>query len=195
MTLERKFGSLSIWFFNSWHKVKWAFFLVLCEQAGNKLHSNESHVQIHGQNPLTGTPTHTCSFWDLINCVPMILVDFFSNFFSTFSLVWLVDGRSEWGWSSTHISPLLNCTNHLKTCVRLSASSLKALWSISSASVAVFPGWKQNLKQIRCRYGHTSQFHNRSLTTLRRIDNTSLYNLLRRCPSGYWLVMGATTLT
>jgi len=56
-------------------------FLVLCEQAGNKLCGNASHVQIHGQNPLTGTPTHTCSYWDLVSCVPTILVDFFSNFF------------------------------------------------------------------------------------------------------------------
>ena len=88
MTLKRKFGSLSIWFFNSWHKVKRVFFFclfvclfVLCEQAGNKLRGNTSHVQIHRQNPLTGTPTHTCSFWDLANCVPTILVDSFSNFF------------------------------------------------------------------------------------------------------------------
>ena len=54
MTLERKFASLSIWFFNSWHK---------------------------RVNPLTGTPTHTCNFWDFVSCVPMILVDFFPNFF------------------------------------------------------------------------------------------------------------------
>ena len=57
-------------------------FLFLCEQAGNKLHGNASHVQIHGQNPLTGAPTHTQSFWDLVNCVPTILVDFLSNFFN-----------------------------------------------------------------------------------------------------------------
>ena len=62
----------------------------------------------------------------------------------------LVLGRQEWGSSSTHISPLLNRVNHSKTCVRLSASSLKAFSSISCASVAVFPRWKQNLKQIRC---------------------------------------------
>jgi len=37
-------------------------FLVLCEQAGNRLRGNASHVQIHGQNPLTGAPTHTHSF-------------------------------------------------------------------------------------------------------------------------------------
>ena len=74
----------------------------------------------------------------------------FSQIFSTFSSVWLVDGRPEWGWSSTLISPLLNRTNHSKTCVRLSASSLKAFWSISCASVAVFPRRKQNLKQNRC---------------------------------------------
>ena len=124
-------------------------FLVLCEQAGNKLRGNASHVQIHGQNPLTGTPPHTCSFWDLVNCVPMILVNI-SRIFSTFLSVRLVDGRQEWGWSSTLISPLLNHTDHLKTCVWLSASSLNAFWSISCASVAVFPRWKQNLKQIRC---------------------------------------------
>ena len=38
----------------------------------------------------------------------------------------------------------------LKTCVWLSASSLKAFWSISCASVAILLRWKQNLKQIRC---------------------------------------------
>ena len=124
-------------------------FLVLCEQAGNKLHGNASHVQIHGQNPLTGTPTHTCSFWDLVNCVPTILVDLFSKFFDIPS-VRLVDGRPEWGWSSMLISPLLNRANHLETCVWLNASSLKAFWSISCASVAILPRWKQNLKQIHC---------------------------------------------
>ena len=79
----------------------------------------------------------------------MILVDF-SRIFSTFSSVRLVDRRPEWGWSSTLISPLLNRANHSKTCVWLSASSLKAFWRISRASVAVFPRRKQNLKQIRC---------------------------------------------
>jgi len=75
---------------------------------------------------------------------------FFSQNFSTFSSIQLVDGRPEWGWSSTLISPLLNRANHSKTCVQLSASSLKAFWSISCASVAVFSRRKQNLKQIRC---------------------------------------------
>jgi len=74
----------------------------------------------------------------------------FSQIFSTFSSVWLVDGHPEWGWSSTVISPLLNHANHSKTWVWLSASSLKAFWSISCASVAVFPRRKQNLKQICC---------------------------------------------
>jgi hypothetical protein len=32
----------------------------------------------------------------------------------------------------------------------LSTSSLKAFWSISCVSVAIFPRWKQNLKQIHC---------------------------------------------
>ena len=72
----------------------------------------------------------------------------FSRIFSTFSFVWPVDGRPEWGWSSTLISPLLNHANHLKTCVLLSASALKAFWSISCASVTVFLRRKQNLKQI-----------------------------------------------
>ena len=40
--------------------------------------------------------------------------------------------------------------NHTKTCARLSVSSLKAFWSISCASVAVFTRRKQNMKQIRC---------------------------------------------
>ena len=71
----------------------------------------------------------------------------FPQNFSTFSSVRLVDGRPEWGWSSMLI---LNPTNHSKTCVRLSASSLKAFWSISYTSVVVFPRQKQNLKQIRC---------------------------------------------
>jgi len=74
----------------------------------------------------------------------------FSRIFSTFSSVRLVYRRPEWEWSSTLISPLLNRANHSKTCVRLSASSLKAFWSISCAFVAVFPRRKQNLKQIRC---------------------------------------------
>ena len=65
-------------------------FLVLCEQAGNKLHGNASHVQIHGQNPLTGNPTHTCSVWDLVSCVLTILIDFFSNFFD------ILRGRTCW---------------------------------------------------------------------------------------------------
>ena len=62
-----------------------------------------------------------------------------SRIVSTFSSVRLVEGRPEWGWSSTLISPLLNRANHSKTCVRLSASSLKAFWNIACASVAVFP--------------------------------------------------------
>jgi len=74
----------------------------------------------------------------------------FSWIFSTFSSVRLVDGRPEWGWSSALISPLLNHAYHSKTCVGLSAFSLKAFWSISCASVAVFPRRNQNLKQIRC---------------------------------------------
>jgi len=74
----------------------------------------------------------------------------FSRIVSTLSSVRLVDRRPEWGWSSTIISPLLNRANHSKTRVQLSASSLKAFWSISCASVAIFLRRKQNLKQIRC---------------------------------------------
>jgi hypothetical protein len=37
-------------------------FLILYEQAGNKLCGNASHVYIHSENPLTGTPTHTHTF-------------------------------------------------------------------------------------------------------------------------------------
>ena len=102
----------------------------------------------------------------------------FSQIFSTFSSVWLVDGHPEWGWSSTVISPLLNHANHSKTWVWLSASSLKAFWSTSCASVAIFPRRKQNLR-FAVRYGQTSWFRERSLTTLGRILNTSPYKVLR----------------
>jgi len=117
----------------------------------------------------------------------------FSRIFSTFSLVRLVDGCPEWGWSSTLISPLLNCANHLKTCAQLSASSLKAFRSISCASVAVFPRQKQNLKQIRCSvrsditrgaWQHLGEFTTQARTTF--CGDVCL---------GYWLMEGATTLT
>ena len=90
----------------------------------------------------------------------------FCQIFSTFSSVQFVEGRPQWGWSSTLISPHLNHANYLKTCVWLSASSIKAFWGISCASVAVFQSWKQNLKQIRCLV----QSH---ITILREeLDNT-----------------------
>ena len=149
MTLERKFGSLSIWFFNSWHKVKRVFFWSCVSRWGTNFAATrlmfKSTVKIRWQEPqLTPVASEISSFvyWrsSLI----------FSQIFSAFSSVRFVDRRPEWGWSSTLISPLLNRANHSKTCVRLSASSLKAFWNISCASVAVFPRRKQNLKQIRC---------------------------------------------
>ena len=155
---------------------------------GNKPRGNASHVQMHSQNPLTGTPTHTCSFWDFINCVLTIPVDF-SRIFLAFSLVQLVDGHPECGWFSMLSSPLLNRANHSKTCVRLSASSLKAFCSISCASVAVFPRQKQNLKQICCSVWS-------DITILwEELDNTSPYYFLWRLPPGHWLMKGAITHT
>jgi len=44
------------------------------------------------------------------------------------------------------------------------------------------------------RYGQTLRFRKRSLTTLGRIDNTNLYNILWWRPLGYWFVKGAITL-
>jgi len=194
MTLERKFGSLSIWFFNSWNRVKHVFFWSCVSRRWRNFEAMhlmfKSTVKIHWH----GTPTHTCSFWDLVNCVQTILIDF-SWIFSTFSSVRLVDGRPESGWSSTLISSLLNSANHLKTCVWLSASSLEAFWSISCALWLFFWDGNKISSRFAGRYSHTSRFRERSLTTLGRIDNTSTYNLLQRSPPGYWLVKGATTLT
>ena len=51
---------------------------------------------------------------------------------------------------NTLISPLLNCTNHSKTCVWLSASSLKAFWSISYASLAVFRDGNKISSRFAC---------------------------------------------
>jgi len=155
MTWERKFGSHSVWFFNSLHKVRWVFFWSCVSRRGTNFTrvTNftatrlmfKSTVKICWQElQLTPVASEISSFvywWSLLIC---------SQIFLTFSSVWLVDGHPEWGWSSTVISPILNHANHLKTCVWLSASSLKAFWSISCASVAFFPRQKQNLKQIRC---------------------------------------------
>ena len=122
----------------------------------------------------------------------------FCRIFSTFSWVRLVEGRPEWGWSSTLISPHLNRANHSKTCVRFSASSLKAFRPFEAFHVLLWPFFQDGNKissRFAVRYGQTSQFHKRSLTALGRIDNTSPYNLLWQRPPGYWLVKGATTLT
>jgi len=149
MTLERKFGSLSIWFFNFWHKVKRVLFWSCVSRWGTNFAATrlmfKSTVKIRWQE-LQLTPVAS----EISSIVYRRSSLIFSQIFLTFSSVRLVDGRPEWGWFSTLISPLLNHANHLKTCVRLSASSLKPFWSISCASVAVFLRWKQNLEQIRC---------------------------------------------
>jgi len=139
MTLGSKLGSLSVWFFNSWHKVKW-FFLVLCEQAGNKLHSNMSHVQIHGQNLLTGTSTHTCSFWDLVICVLTVL-DFFDI------LILLMGAQNE---DDLQRSFLFFCT--VLTTWKLVCSSVIPQRPFEASRVLLWPFFqdKQNLKQICC---------------------------------------------
>ena len=143
MTLERKFGSLSVWFFNSWHKVKWVFFWSCVSRQGTNFAAThlmfKSTVKIRWQE-LQLTPVAS----EISSIVYQRSSLIFSLIFSTFSLVWLVDGRPEWGWFSALISPLLNHANHSKICVQLSASSLKAFWSISCASVAVFPRCKQS---------------------------------------------------
>jgi len=81
ITLERKSGSLSIWFFNSWHKVKRVFFWSCVSRRETNFTVTclmfKSVVKIRWQEPAT----HSCSFWDLVNCVPTILVDLLSNFF------------------------------------------------------------------------------------------------------------------
>ena len=166
MTLERKFGSLSIRFFYSWHKVKRMFFRSCVSRRGTNFEAMclmfKPMVKISWQE-LQLTP--------VASEIPSILYRqsllIFSRIFSVFSLVRLVDGRPEWGWPSMLISPLLNCANHSKTCGWLSSSSLKAFWSISCASVAVFLRQKQNLKQIRCSVQS-------DITILREeLDNTS----------------------
>jgi len=180
MTLERKFGSLSVWFFNSWHKVKRVFFWFWVSRRGTNFAATclmfKSTVKIRWQE-LRLTPVASQISSIVYRRSSLIC----SRIFLTFSSVRLVDERPEWGWFLTLISPLLNRANHSTTCVLLSASSLKAFWSISCASVAVFPRRKQNFKQIRCSVGQTSQFRGRSLTTLGRINNTRKYNFLRRC--------------
>ena len=196
MTLERKFRSLSIWIFNSWHKAIRVFFWSCVSRRGTNLAATrlmfKSTVKIRWQE----LPTHTCSFLRSRQlCTDDPHWNFFLEFFRHSRRYDVLTGRPELGWSSTLVSPLLNRAYHSKTCVRLSASSLKAFWSISCASVAVFPRRKQNIKQIRCSVRSDITISRENLTTLGRIDNTNPYNLLRRRPPGYWLVKGATTLT
>ena len=155
MTLERKFGSHSVWFFNSLHKVRWVFFWSCVSRRGTNFTrvTNftatrlmfKSTVKICWQG-LQLTPVAS----EILSVVCRRSSLIFFRIFSTFSSVRLIDGHPEWGWSSMLISPLLNHANHSKTCVWLSASSLKAFWSISCVSVAIFPRRKQNLKQISC---------------------------------------------
>ena len=193
MTLERKSGSLSIWFFNSWHKVKRVIFGPVWA-AREQTSRQRVSVQIHSQNPLTGTPAHTCSLWYLDNCVPTILVDFFSNFFD------ILVGTTC--WRAPRMRMIFNAhfssfepRKPLKNLSTVQRFLLKGFWSISCAYVAVFPRRKQNLKHIRCSV--------RSDITISReeLDNTcenwqhTPYKLLRRRPPGYWLMKGATTLT
>jgi len=169
-------------------------FLVLCEQAGNKLRDNTSHVQIHGQNPLTGTPAHTCSFWDLVNCVPMILVDFFSKYFDIlFSTTcwWVPRMRVIFNAYLSSFEP----RKPLENLCTAQFFLLKRLLKHFMCFCGLFRDGNKISSRFAVWYGLTSRFRKRSLTTLGGIDYTSPYNILRRRLPDYWLVKGATTLT
>jgi len=193
MTLERKFGSLSVRFFNSWHKVKQVFFWSCVSRRGTNFTAKglvfKSMVRIRWQE-LQLTPVAS-----EISSVVYRRSSIFSQIFSTFSSVRLVDRRPEWGWSSVLISPLLNLAYHSKTFVRLSASSLRPF---EAFHVLLWPFFRYGNKissRFAVRYSRTSRFRERSLMALGRIDNTSPYNLLQQRPPCYWLKKGSATLT
>jgi hypothetical protein len=181
-------------FFNSWHKIRRVYFWSCESRWGTNFAAShlmfKSTVKFRWQTfQLTPVASEISSivYWGS----SLIL----TRFFSTFSSVRLADWRPEWEWSSTLISPLLNRANHSKTCVRLSASWLKAFELFRVFLRSFFRDGNEISSKFALRYGQTSRFRERSLTTLGRIGNTSPYNLLRRRPPGYWLVKGATTLT
>ena len=73
----------------------------------------------------------------------------FCQIFPTFSSVWLVEGRPEWGWSSTLISPCLNRANHLNLCTA-QCFLLKGRLKYFMCFCGCFSKMEKNLKQIHC---------------------------------------------
>ena len=171
MTLERMFGSLSVWFFKSWHKVKTSvFFLVLCQQARNKLRGNASHVQIHGQNPLTVAPTHTYSFWDLGQLCTDDPRWFFVEFFSTFS--------SARRWRTPRMRTIFNA--HFST-----FEQRKPLENLCTAQCFLLKGL---LKHFMC-------FCGRFYETETKSQADSLFGMVRHhnLARGTWQYLGELT--
>jgi hypothetical protein len=73
-----------------------------------------------------------------------------SQFFSTFSVIFLVFGRPECSSSSTDTQTAFKRECHSKTTIRLKKCSQEASESISRVSVADLPSVTQNLMQTHC---------------------------------------------
>jgi hypothetical protein len=105
------------------------------------------------ENPTTD-PSGVCMFMDFSG---MVLVDESSNFFSIFSVIFLVLGCPEHSWSSFDAQPALKHECHSYASVHLKEYSAEVFQSFLSVSVADLQNRRQDLSRHIAGFGHPSQ--------------------------------------
>ena len=124
------------------------------QQAGNKLCSNQTHMQIVFHNALIW------SKW--ISNKPATssevagLLDSFSWLCPSLDTLFVCFLHQWTSWvlaSSAEVTLLLNLENHINTCVLCINCSPKATVNTLEVSVANLPSFKQNLMQACCSFG------------------------------------------
>jgi hypothetical protein len=144
----RIFGPLSICFFKSWHKIKRVLFWFFVSRRGTNIAAShlmfKSTVKIRWQ-ALQLTPVAS-EISSIVYRGPSLI--FLEIFWHSRRYDLMMAPRIRIIFN-THFSSV-ESRKQLENLCTCSASSLKALWSITWASVVIFPRRKTNLKQIRC---------------------------------------------
>ena len=170
MTLERKFGSLSIRFFKSWHKAKRVFFCSCVSRRGTNFAATclmfKSTVKIHWQElQLTPIPSEILSI--VYRQSSLIFVEFFRH---SHCCDLLKGAQNEDDLQRSFLFWTTQTTRKL-----VYGSVLLPYRPFEAFHVLLWLFFRDGNKissRFAVRYGQTSWFCKKSLTTLGRIDNT-----------------------